>query len=213
MLTHSYDAAVSEQEWREWIAKGGKFGLLAVSSADPQAAPILVPTHFTLVENEILLHLHKVNDVLPRLESGAEVAFTVYGDYAYIPGPWRAKPDDSQQNGVPTSYYAAVNFVCRPQVIKSPEGIAQIIKAQMLDMQPEGGTADVDAQLAPFGPMLAIVHGVRLQILSVNAKFKYDDHKPQEHKERVIGKLLERNQGTDAAAARQSQRRMDTSSQ
>ncbi len=210
MLTHSYDAGKSEQEWRDWIAQSGKFGVLAVPGTGPGEAPILVPTHFTLVDNEILLHLHKVNDALPILESGAQVSFSIFGDYAYIPGPWRAKPGDDSANGVPTSYYAAINFVCRPTVIDDASGIAEIINAQMSDMQSEGGSKTVDSQQEPFGPMLAIVRGVRLEILSVEAKFKYDDHKPAEHKERVMQKLLERAEGADLGAAKQQKRRMNS---
>jgi len=210
MLTHSYDAGKSEQEWRDWVAQSGKFGVLAVPGSGPNQAPILVPTHFTLVENEILLHLHKVNDALPILEAGAHVSFSIFGDYAYIPGPWRAKPGDDSTNGVPTSYYSAVNFVCRPAVISEPAGIAEIINAQMADIQSEGGSKAVDSQQEPFGPMLAIVRGVRLEIISVEAKFKYDDHKPAEHKERVMQKLVERAQGADLGAAKQQQRRMNS---
>ena len=210
MLTHSYDAGKSELEWRDWIAQSGKFGVLAVPGAVADEAPILVPTHFTLVDNEILLHLHKVNDALPILESGAQVSFSIFGDYAYIPGPWRAKPGDDSANGVPTSYYSAVNFVCRPTVIDDASGIAEIINAQMADMQSEGGSKTVDSQQGPFGPMLAIVRGVRLEILSVEAKFKYDDHKPVEHKERVMQKLLERAEGADLGAAKQQKRRMNS---
>lgn len=209
MLTHSYDAGKSEHEWRDWVAQSGKFGVLAVPGAGPAKAPILVPTHFTLVDNEILLHLHKVNDALPILESGAQVSFSIFGDYAYIPGPWRAKPGDDSANGVPTSYYSAINFVCKPTVISDPANIAQIINTQMADMQSEGGSKTVDSQQEPFGPMLAIVRGVRLEILSVEAKFKYDDHKPADHKERVTQKLLERAEGVDLGAAKQQQRRMN----
>ena len=208
MLTHTYDSAKSEQEWRQWIAQGGKFGILAVGASQIGKAPILVPTHFTLAGQEIVFHLHKINDALEAMETATEVSFSVYADYAYIPGPWRAKPDASESEGVPTSYYSAVTFVCKPNLITAPEGIAQIIKEQMLDLQPQGGTANIDAELAPFGPMLAVISGVRLQILSVNAKFKYDDHKPQAHKEHVIAQLIERNTGADAGAAREARRRM-----
>ncbi len=208
MLTHSYDSAKSEPEWREWIQQGGKFGILAVGANQAGKAPILVPTHFTLTGHEIVFHLHKINDALEALETATEVSFSVYGDYAYVPGPWRAKPGGDAAEGVPTSYYSAVTFVCKPTLINAPEGVAQIIKEQMRDVQPEGGTAVVDPDLTPFGPMLGVVTGVRLQILQVNAKFKYDDHKPQEHRLRVIDLLLERNQGVDSGAATQQKRRL-----
>jgi transcriptional regulator len=44
MLIHPWDAAISESEWRDWLA-GHDFGQLAVSDPD-NGAPHLIPTHF-----------------------------------------------------------------------------------------------------------------------------------------------------------------------
>ncbi len=43
--------------------------------------------------------------------------------------------------------------------------------------------------------MLAGIRGVRLEVLRVEAKFKYDNANPIEHRERVIGHLEERSRG------------------
>jgi len=56
--------------------------------------------------------------------------------------------------------------------------------------------------------MLSGIRGIRLTVLRVDAKFKYDDHNPVEHRERVINNLQERGHGLDAGAARQQQRRL-----
>jgi len=50
--------------------------------------------------------------------------------------------------------------------------------------------------------------GVRLAVLRVDAKFKYDDHNPVEHRERVIGCLEQRGWGLDAGAAARQRRRL-----
>jgi transcriptional regulator len=136
------------------------------------------------------------------------VRLAVVGDYAYIPGYWRAKEGTSETDGVPTSYYTAVQFVCRPTVVDDAEGKAEILRAQLADFQPEGGHADVAVDQAPYGRMLSGIRGVRLAVLQVVAKFKYDDAKPVEHRERVIDHLEERGHGLDAAAARQQRRRL-----
>ena len=57
--------------------------------------------------------------------------------------------------------------------------------------------------------MVPGIRGIRLQILRVEAKFKYDDHNPVEHRERVIGYLHERANGMDVEAATQQRRRLD----
>ena len=209
MFIQPFDGALSEAEWRHWIETGGKFGVLAVPHSEPGKAPVMVPTHFTLAGNEILMHLNRANSALKLLESGNPVSLSVVGDYAFIHNQWRAKPGIPVEEGVPTSYYAAVNFALKPTVISTDEGLLEILHAQMKDMQPDGGYAALDAKAAPYGPLLSSIRGVRLQIIEVEAKFKYDDHKPVAHREHVIEQLDQRNAGLDAGAADQQQRRLD----
>lgn len=208
MLVHPYDSAMSEKEWRDWIADGSRFGILTVAAA-PGEAPIMVPTHFTLLEHEVVIHLHKANSAISAMRGGGQVSFMVMGDYAFIPGQWRAKDSNNLQDGVPTSYYAAVQFVCEPRIIDEPGGIVEILKMVMKDFQPDGGYAEVSETEAPYGPLVNAIRGVRMKIVSVDAKFKYDDHKSVEFREAMITRLLKRNQGLDAAAAIQQRRRLD----
>lgn len=49
---------------------------------------------------------------------------------------------------------------------------------------------------------------MRLTVLRVEAKFKYDDHNPVEHRERVIDNLERRRHGLDSGAAVQQRRRL-----
>jgi len=207
MLVHPYDSAMSESEWRYWIAKGPHFGVLAVAAGAGQA-PVLVPTHFSLRQNEILIHLHKVNSAIEHLESDALASLSIVGDYAFIPNQWRAKDPANPEAGVPTSYYAAVTFTLKPTVTADPNEISEILQAHMNDFQPEGGYATVAPEAIPYGPMMSIIRGVRLQIVDVDAKFKYDDHKPVEFRESIIERLLDRNTHQDAGAAAQQSRRL-----
>ena len=209
MFIQPWDAALSDVEWREWLATTGRFGVLAVNNRDASQAPVLVPTHFTLDGEQLLLHLARPNPVWSHLETAREVRLAVFGDYAYIPTYWRAKAGGPDEDGVPTSYYSAVQFVCRPSIVNDPQGKADILTAQLADMQPEGRHAAVDISAPPYGRMLPGIRGLRLEVLRVEAKFKYDDHNPIEHRERVTTRLRERNHGLDAAAAGQQQRRLD----
>jgi transcriptional regulator len=209
MLIHPWDAALDGAEWRHWLTTTDRFGTLAVNNLDPGQAPVLLPTHFTAAGEELLMHLARPNAVWPHLEAAAEVRMSMIGDYAYIPSYWRAKAGGPDEDGVPTSYYSAVQFVCRPTVIDDPQGKADILAAQLADMQPEGGHAEVAVDQPPYGRMLAGIRGVRLQVVRVEAKFKYDDHNPVEHRERVIERLGARDRGLDAGAATQQRRRLD----
>ena len=141
MLIHPWDAALGATEWQEWLAGTDRFGVLAVNNLDPAQAPVLVPTHFTVAGGELLVHLARPNPVWSHLEAADEVRLAVIGDYAYIPTYWRAKAGGPDEDGVPTSYYTAVQFVCRPTIVDDPEGKVEILTAQLGDFQPEGGHA------------------------------------------------------------------------
>jgi len=208
VLIHPWDATLDAAEWQDWLATTGRFGVLAVNNLDPGQAPLVLPTHFTLADDALLLHLARPNPVWPHLEAAAEVRLVVIGDYAYIPTYWRAKAGGPDEDGVPTSYYTAVEFVCRPAIVDDPQRKADILTAQLADLQPEGGHAAMAVDTAPYGRMLAGVRGLRLTVLRVEAKFKYDDHNPVDHRERVIGRLEERGEGADVGAARQQRRRL-----
>ncbi len=208
MLIHPWDAALDTAEWREWLASTDRFGVLAVNNLDPAQAPLLVPTHFTVVGDELLIHLAQPNPVWPHLEAAAEVRLAVIGDYAYVPTYWRAEAGGPDEDGVPTSYYATVQFICRPTVVDDPEGKVEILTTQQGDFQPEGGYAAVAVGEAPYGRMLSGIRGLRLAVLRVDAKFKYDDHNPVEHRQRVTGNLEARHRRVDSRAAAQQRRRL-----
>ena len=106
MLIHPWDAALEPAEWQAWVRSTDRFGMLAVNNLDPAEAPLVVPTHFTLADEELLVHLARPNPVWPHLEAAAEVRLAVVGDYAYIPTYWRAKAGGPDEDGVPTSYYS-----------------------------------------------------------------------------------------------------------
>ena len=208
MLIHPWDAALDADEWQEWLASTDRFGVLAVNNLDPAQAPIVLPTHFTMADDQLLVHLARPNPVWPHLEAATEVRMAVTGDYAYIPTYWRAKAGGPDEDGVPTSYYTAVQFVCRPTIIDDPQGKAEVLTTQLADFQPEGGHAMVATDAAPYGRMLSGIRAVRLAILRVDAKFKYDDANPVDHRERVIDHLEERHHGLDIGAAAQQRRRL-----
>ena len=208
MLIHPWDAATDAEEWQHWLTGTDRFGMLVVNNLDPAVAPLVLPTHFTLAGEEILLHLARPNPIWKHLSAAAEVRVAVIGDYAYIPTQWRAKAGGPDEDGVPTSYYATVQFVGRPSVVDDPQGKVDILTAQLADQEPEGGHATVALDEPPYGRMLAGIRGIRLQVLRVEAKFKYDDHNPVEHRERVIDRLHERGRSLDGGAATQQQRRL-----
>ncbi|HEY8317800.1 MAG TPA: FMN-binding negative transcriptional regulator [Amnibacterium sp.] len=208
MLIHPWDAALEPAEWQQWLATTDHFGLLAVNNLDAAQAPWVLPSHFTPAGDELLMHLARPNPVWPHLEAAVEVRLAVVGDWAYVPTYWRAAEGIPVDEGVPTSYYSAVQFVCRPTVIDDPAEKAAVLTAQLADLQPEGRHGAVSPDDGPYRRMLSGIRAIRLAVLRVDAKFKYDDAKPVEHRERVSAALEQRDEGLDAAAAGQQRRRL-----
>ncbi|MEY2241811.1 FMN-binding negative transcriptional regulator [Streptomyces sp. BF23-18] len=208
MFIQPWDAALDDAEWRAWIADGHDFGILSVNGL-PGQAPVVVPTHFIVDDGDLLIHLARPNPVWKAIEAGPDVTFTVTGDYAFIPGPWRATPDVPPTDGVPTSYYAAVQFTCRATVVDEPEAKAELLRRQMAHFQPEGDHAAIEPDRPPYGRMLTGIRGLRLDVTAVRAKFKYDDHKPVEQRTDTARRLTERDTGLDGPTAAQQLRRLD----
>ncbi|MFE9453881.1 FMN-binding negative transcriptional regulator [Streptomyces sp. NPDC006739] len=208
MFIQPWDAALDDAERRTWIADGHDFGILSVNGGAGRA-PVVVPTHFTVDGGTLLVHLARPNPVRTPIEADPNVTFTVTGDYAFVPGPWRAKPGVPPTHGVPTSYYAAVQFTCRATIVDEPEAKAELLRRQMTHFQPDGDHAAIDPDRPPYGRMLPGIRGLRLDVTEVRAKFKYDDHKPVEQRTGTARRLTERGTGLDAPAAEQQRRRLD----
>ena len=209
MLIHPWDAPLDEQEWRDWIGAPAMFGQLVVNNIDHAEAPLVVPTHAVLDADVLLVHLARPNPVWAHVEASTKVLFTVVGDYAYIPSTWRAKAGGPDEDGVPTSYYATVQFTCVPSILDDPEAKAALLDTQMAAHQPEGGHAEIGVGLPPYGRMLPGIRGLRLDVVHVAAKFKYDDHNPEAHRRAVIDRLAARGGVHDAGAAAQQSRRLE----
>ncbi|MFD5450222.1 FMN-binding negative transcriptional regulator [Streptomyces sp. NPDC003470] len=207
MFIQPWDAGLDEAEWQTWIADGHDFGVLTVNGL-PGEPPVAVPTHFTGGPGHLLIHLARPNPAWKAIENDPNVLFTVFGDYAFVPGPWRAKPDTPPTDGVPTSYYTAVQFTCRATVVDDPEAKAELLRRQMAHFQPDGDHAPLAVGRPPYGRMLSGIRGLRLEVTDVRAKFKYDDHKPVEQRAAVADHLTERGQGLDLATAAQQRRRL-----
>ncbi|MFE0806358.1 FMN-binding negative transcriptional regulator [Streptomyces sp. NPDC058794] len=206
MFIQPWDAALDDAEWQTWIADGHDFGILSVNGP-PGQAPIVVPTHFTVDGSTLLIHLARPNPAWKAIEADSNVTFTVTSDYAFIPGPWRAGTDTPSTHGVPTSYYAAVQFTCRATVVDEPGAKAELLRRQMAHFQPDGDHAPIAPDQQPYGRMLPGIRGLRLDVTEVRAKFKYDDHKPVEQRTDTALRLVERDTALDASTAAQQIRR------
>ena len=208
MLIRPADKALSEDEWRSFLASRdfGEF----IAAGRGREVPVIVPTHFIYDDKDatIRLHLAKPNPVWAALAENPLAVVSVFGAATFIPGTWNAREGTETRHGVPTSYYAAVQAIVRCEIVDDPERLAAILARQLAHFQPEGGTA------APDDPTLrALFPGIRglvCRIEEVHAKFKFGGNRTVEHRVRIAERLAARGGPNDAEAREQLLRRIAT---
>ena len=198
MLIHPWDAR-DDHAWRAYLTSGHDFGQL-IAAGRGRDLPVVVPTHFHFDgDAEVLLHLARPNPVWAALEENPVVLLTVIGDYAYVPGAWKAVGEENPALGVPTSYYASVQLTATATVVDDPAGKLAILRTQLAHFEPGSALADpsVHARLLPG------IRGLRLAVQEVRAKFKYGGNVDDAHRRAVAEQLLRRGGLHDGGAAAQ----------
>lgn len=200
MLVHPWDAPHDDTEWQRWLA-AHDFGQLAVNGLAGEP-PYVQPLHFAYDADrgEAVGHLARPNPLWAALEANPDVLLSVVDDHVYVPGPWKAASDVPPENGVPTSFYAAVQLRCTAHIVDDPARKADLLNRQMGHFQPDGGSARAAAGEAPYGRLLPGIRGLRLEVTGVRAKFKYAGNQPEEVQDRIAAGLGERGGPGDAAA-------------
>jgi len=203
VLIHRHDAALTDAEWRAFLADHD-FGELIVPGAG-RDLPVVVPTHFVYDgDKTVLLHLAQPNPVWEALAERPRALLSVFGAYTYIPGHW-----NQDEYGVPTSYYAAVQLACDAEVLDDPAQIAAILERQLAHFQPEGKHAPVEPGDNRYGKLLGSIRGIRLSVTDVRAKFKFGANRTVEHRRVVAAKLAERGRPLDIEARANVMRRIE----
>lgn len=207
MLIHPWDQA-TRAEWQE-VLRAADFGQL-VTAGHVDGYPIVVPTHFHYDgAEEVVLHLARPNPVWRALEENAHVVLALAGDWAYVDAAWNADPGIAPELGVPTSYYTAVQLLCRAEVVDDPEEKAQILATQLDHFEPP------DSRRVP--PSIAVesdrrqlpgIRGLRLRVEGVRAKMKYGGNKSVEQRHDIADHLAVRGAPGDAAAREHLLRRL-----
>jgi transcriptional regulator len=192
MLVHPWDAS-PPAEWREWLRAGHDFGQLIAPGRD-RDLPVVVPTHFTLAEHTVWLHLARPNPIWRAFDERPRAVLSIVGDYTFVPSDWNATDDPLR--GVPTSYYAAVLLECDVRVVDDPAEKAEILNRQLGHFEPGLRLPVQDADR-----LLPGIRGIELTVTNATAKFKYGGNKTAEHRSRIAVHLEERDAPFDRAAA------------
>jgi transcriptional regulator len=198
MLIRSHDdASDDENRWRSFVAAQG-FGHL-VAAGRGRAVPVVVPTQFILQGDKVLLHLAKSNPVFPALAENDQVVLSVAGDWAYIPGAWKAVGDEDPRIGVPTTYYGAVQLTGAATVTDRSEDTAAVLREQLGALEPDGDYIDPIEHEAK----LPTIRGISIAVTEVRSKFKYGGNVDAAHRAHIADQLAARGGPGDAAARQQ----------
>jgi transcriptional regulator len=186
------------------------FGQL-VTAGHVDGFPVVVPTHFLYDgDSTVLLHLARPNPVWEALDADPHVVLALTGDYAYVEAAWNANADTDPDRGVPTSYYTAVQLLCRAELVDDPDEKAAILAAQLRHFEPADSTrATPTADDESDRRQLPGIRGIRLHVEGVRAKLKYGGNKAPEHRRQIADHLAERDGPMDAAARAHLLRRLE----
>ncbi|MEV0968389.1 FMN-binding negative transcriptional regulator [Microtetraspora glauca] len=193
MLIHPWDAA--DEDASLDFVRSNEFGHL-IAAGRGRDVPVVVPTQFHLTEDRrALLHLARPNPIWTAIDENPMVLLSVAGDWAYIPGAWKILPGEGDPAmGVPTTYYAAVQLVCRARVVTDAEGKAAILRRQIERLDHD--LVDPVRHERRFPG----IRGLELTIEKIDGKFKYGGNADAAHREHISRLLRERNAPGDAAA-------------
>ena len=202
VLIHTWDEAADEQEWRAFVTSQG-FGHL-VAGGRGRDVPVVVPTQLLLRGDEVVLHLARANPVWAAIDENPRVLVSIAGDWAYIPSSWKVVGDEDPRLGIPTTYYAAVQLVGVAAVLDEADAVADVLRLQLGDLQPDEDVVDpVD-----HGARLRAIRGLRVHVEEVRAKLKYGGNVDAEHRAAIRDRLLLRAGPGDRAAAAHVERRL-----
>ena len=201
-MIHPWDQAADEQGWRTFVTSQG-FGHL-VAGGRGRDVPVVVPTQLLLRGDEVVLHLARANPVWAAIEENPVVLVSVAGDWAYIPSSWKAVGDEDPRLGIPTTYYAAVQLVGVATVVDDAAGVAEVLRLQLGDLQPEEDVVDP----SEHGARLRAIRGLRVRVDEVRAKLKYGGNVDGAHRTAIRDRLHRRAGPGDAAAAAHIERRL-----
>lgn len=198
MLIHPWDAV---EDWRA-LVPDWDFGQL-VTAGHVDGWPVIVPTHFVIEGDEVLLHLARPNPIWAALEADPRVVMALTGDYVYVDSSMNADAGQAPDLGVPTSYYTALQLQGSATVVDDPDEKAMILARQLSHFEPADSTRlPPSTTIESDRRQLPAIRGVRIRIEHVRAKQKYGGNKPDDQRRAIAARLRTRNAPGDTLALR-----------
>jgi transcriptional regulator len=210
-----YVAPVDEGTEEDWHLLLDQTPVATLVAPGTGGAPVVVPTHFGVLPASggeppvIEVHLHRANPFWAAVEADPLVLVSVVGPFVFVPHDWNPRPGTDPADGVPTSWYAAATLSCTAELIHRDADLAALLNRLAGRFEPVGLERPVDADGAPYGPLLGAIRGVRLRVDEVVVKTKFGGNRPEATRREVAARVRRRDGPGDRAAAEWAGRTLD----
>ena len=179
----------------ETIAFNSEVGYLGI--IDPNEIARTVPLNFILKDNAIFFHGADEGEKFNYFSTYPNVSFSIIEPYSMIPSYWVARDYACPA----TQFYKSIYFKGVGSIEPNVELKADILEDFMKKYQPEGGYKKITTTDNLYKKALEEVSIFKIQIKSVDLKFKFGQNHSIEKRQIIMEKLIERNKGLDRATA------------
>jgi predicted FMN-binding regulatory protein PaiB len=148
------------------------------------------------------IHLNRGDEQVRALRSSGSAALVFQDILAVIPSHWV----DAHYGGAATAYYRFAEFQCSVKLAEEPAEMVRVLQAMLDRFQPEGGYDPLDPASARYRPSFEMLVIAELEPITVRAKWKLGQNRPESVRREVARRLRERAKGSDARAADEIER-------
>jgi len=172
----------------------GEYGTLALYGSDrgQPPAPYAVPLNYVYHDGDIYFHGSPKGKKMRLLKENPRVSFSIVTETNIIPSYF------SSTEGLAcpaTAFFKSINIDGRAEIIEDRNDIAQAFGAMMRTLQPEGQYKDF-SDPAYDQEFKALVM-VKIQIIKLEAKFKFGQNVDQESFQMIVDNLKKRSTTQD----------------
>ena len=179
MLIRDVDCDEDPDRWRAFLVDQG-FGHF-VAAGRARAVPVVVPTQYVLTDDRDRVPPRRdESGVRRRSRRTRGRVMSVAGDWAFIPGAWKAIGDEDPARGIPTTYYAAVQVTGECTIQSRARSTSRrVLETAARALDPDGEYVDP----SEHGARLRAIRGIRMTIEDVRAKYKYGGNVDEAHRD------------------------------
>lgn len=191
---------MKDREELEQLLQEVDWGVLSLQTGDDW--PYAVPMNHAYSEGVLVLHCAPTGRRIDLLGKDARVQYTAVRDYARIPSYALGGNNASAA----TQFFRSVMVWGRARIVEDLAEKARLLKALMLQQQPEGRYAEISPDSPADASMLRHVCVIALQPERMTGKFKFGQNLSAEKASALIAFLRQRQDPNDADTIQWMQR-------